>query len=507
MLNERDAIQLREKGITRDLLEWQLEMFNNGVQFIDLKRAATINDGIIQMSESDLTKFSDEYDKAEHLTKTKLVPASGAATRMFKALFEFLEGNETDIDRSESSEIKVFFKQLTDFAFYQTLKEATEHAGKSVDRLLNEKRYKEVLKIILGKNGLNYGQLPKGLIHFHKYDDKVRTAFEEHLMEGALYAVSGNREVNIHFTVSPEHRNAFELLTSIKKLYYEEKYKVRYHIGFSIQKSSTDTMAVDENNVPFRNEDQSILFRPGGHGALLNNLNDLDSDIIFIKNIDNVVPEKFVHQTVLYKKALAGLLINLRNKVFGYLVELDKAQLSAKRAEEILKFIKEELFYDALILPDLNNKDTINSYLKNILNRPLRVCGVVKNIGEPGGGPFWAPNTMKDISLQIVESSQVNSDNPDQVTKFQLATHFNPVDLVCSTKDYLGNKFDLTRYVDKNTCFISKKSKDGKALKALELPGLWNGSMADWLTVFVEVPVETFNPVKTVNDLLRKQHQ
>lgn len=507
MFNEHDAIQLREKGITRDLLEWQLEMFNNGVQFIDLKRAATINDGIIQLSETQLSEYYEEFDLAQNVTKMKFVPASGAATRMFKSLYEYLEDNDAEGEEIKNSEVNVFFERIADFAFYLTLLEIDSHSGKSIEKLINEKQYKDVLKTLLGKSGLNYGQLPKGLIHFHKYDKEARTPFEEHMMEGALYSVSGKNEVNIHFTVSPEHKEAFILLSDKKKSLFEEKYEVKYNISFSVQKSSTDTMAVDENNIPFRNPDQSIVFRPGGHGALLQNLNELDSDIIFIKNIDNVVPEKFIQQTVLYKIALAGLLLKIRKSVYSILQELDSTKISSKRTEEILHFIRKELCYEPSAIPNFSNTEVIYPYLKRILNRPIRVCGVVKNIGEPGGGPFWAPNSAGDVSLQIVESSQVNAEDIEQLKLFQGATHFNPVDLVCCTKDYNGNKFDLTKFVDKNTCFISRKSKDGKALKALELPGLWNGSMADWLTIFIEVPIETFNPVKTVNDLLRKQHQ
>jgi hypothetical protein len=507
MFNERDAFQLSEKGITRDLLEWQLEMFKNGVQFIDLKRAATINDGIIQMSESELEKYCNEFDLAQNIVKIKFVPASGAATRMFKDLYEYLEDSQNGDVEIKNAEVKVFFERISEFAFYSSLKEAVSLSGKSIEKLMGEKHFREIIKTLLNKSGLNYGQLPKGLLHFHKYDNEVRTPFEEHMMEGALYNISENNNVNIHYTVSPEHKDAFELLSNKKKLYYEDKYGVSYSLSFSIQKSSTDTMAVDQNNKPFRNQDQSIVFRPGGHGALLQNLNELESDIIFIKNIDNVVPEKHIKHTVIYKKALAGLLLKIRKSVFSILVELDKNQLSIKRAEEIIRFIKKELCYEPLNVPDLSDIIAITDFFKKILNRPIRVCGVVSNIGEPGGGPFWAPNSSGDISLQIVESSQVNPSDSEQLELFREATHFNPVDLVCSTKDYYSKKFDLTKFVDKNTCFISRKSKDGKELKALELPGLWNGAMADWLTIFVEVPVETFNPVKTVNDLLRKQHQ
>jgi hypothetical protein len=507
MFNEKDAYQLREKGITRDLLEWQLEIFHNGVQFIKLKRAASLNDGIVQLSDVDINKYIAIYDNAKNVSKIKFVPASGAASRMFKALFEFIEGDNSSDTGISNIVINSFFNNIERFAFYEELKNTINRSGKSYEKWIEEKKYKEILIYLLEKKGMNYGQLPKGLLLFHKYKESVRTPFEEHMMEGALYAVSDNSNVRINYTISPEHQESFISLLEKKKKVFESIYGTKYNIDFSIQKSSTDTMAVDEFNKPFRNIDQSILFRPGGHGALIENLNEHKSDIIFIKNIDNVVPEGKISITVKYKKALAGLLIDIRNKVFQILEETNSGQISQKRMVEILRFIKKELCYEPIQTPDFSNSTETISFLHKILDRPIRVCGVVKNLGEPGGGPFWAPNSKGDISLQIVESSQVDIHDSRQTEIFKLATHFNPVDLVCSTINYKGDKFNLTQFVDKNTCFISKKSKDGRELKALELPGLWNGSMADWLTIFVEVPVETFNPVKTVNDLLRDEHQ
>jgi hypothetical protein len=507
MFSERDAIQLRSKGITYDHLEWQLKMFHNGAQFVGLKRAASLKDGIIQLSDTDIHKYISIYEGAGNISKMKFVPASGAASRMFKSLFEFIEGNNTSESGTSNIIIDSFFNNISKFAFYDELKNSINKADKSYEKLLNEKKYKEILAHLLEKKGMNYGQLPKGLILFHKYADSVRTPFEEHLMEGALYALTDLNRVHINFTISPEHQEGFKKLLDNKKLYFESLYGVIFDIAFSVQKSSTDTMAVDEHNKPFRNSDQSILFRPGGHGALLENLNEQKSDIIFIKNIDNVVPESLIKTTVLYKKALGGLLIDIRKKVYQILQELDSGQIQQRRLTEILGFIRKELCYEPSKVPDLSNMLECISLFHKILNRPIRVCGVVKNLGEPGGGPFWAPNSMGDISLQIIESSQVDIHDSKQKEIFNSATHFNPVDLVCSPSDYKGNKFNLSEFVDKNTCFISKKSKDGRELKALELPGLWNGSMADWLTIFVEVPVETFNPVKTVNDLLREQHQ
>lgn len=502
MFNDHDAIQLKEKGLTRDLLEWQLDVFRNGVQYINLKRAAIFDDGIVRLSEEELKKYSDEYDSDSNIKKIKFVPASGAATRMFKSLYEYIDGAGT-----ANKEVNEFFIKLDQFAFFSELKKVISITGTSIDKLIEEKRYKDIIGFLLNQNGLNYGQLPKGILSFHRYNDVARTPFEEHLMEGALYAVSGSDQVNIHFTVSPEHKEAFNKLLSEKEQFFANKYGVSYNIGFSTQKPSTDTIAVDSSDKPFRNADQSILFRPGGHGALLQNLNELDSDLVFIKNIDNVVPERLIDTTILYKKALAGLLLNIRRKVFSILNEIDtKNVVSSDRINEILQFLRNVLCYEPYSMPDLTDPGQAILYFRKILDRPIRVCGVVKNIGEPGGGPFWAPNSMGDISLQIVEGSQVNTNNIEQTKLFKTATHFNPVDLVCSTRNYKEKKFDLTKFVDNSTCFISRKSKDGKELKALELPGLWNGSMADWLTIFVEVPIETFNPVKIINDLLRKEH-
>jgi hypothetical protein len=507
MFNEQDAIQLSKKGINSDYLQWQLEMFHNGAQFISLKRAASLKDGIIQLSETDINKYINIFESSKNISKMKFVPASGAASRMFKSLFEFIEDIYSSFPGTSNDFIDLFFNNISKFAFYDDLKKSINRTGKTFETLIDERKFNEILACLLEKKGMNYGQLPKGLLHFHKYKESIRTPFEEHMVEGALYAATDLDEVRINYTISPEHQEGFKNLLEKKKGDYESEFGVIYYITFSVQKTSTDTMAVDENNKPFRNNDQSILFRPGGHGALLENLNELKNDIIFIKNIDNVVTQSYVKTTVIYKKALAGLLLDIRNKVFQVLEELDSGQLHQKRLVEIMGFIRNELFYETNKIPDLSNSSAAIPFFRNILNRPIRVCGVVRNLGEPGGGPFWAPNSMGDISLQIVESSQVDIHDPKQKEIFNSATHFNPVDLVCSTINYKGNKFNLTEFVDKNTCFISKKSKDGKELKALELPGLWNGSMSDWLTIFVEVPIETFNPVKTVNDLLREQHQ
>lgn len=422
---------------------------------------------------------------------------------MFKNLFEFLGA---DYDVPETKFEKTFFEQIEKFAFYNDLNAACEKAfEKNIPALMAEGDYKAVVAALLEAAGLNYGALPKGLLKFHRYEDGSRTPLEEHLVEGALYAANKNGKVNVHFTVSPEHRRLFENLVADKAAVYAKKYGVDYNVTFSEQKPCTDTVAADMNNQPFR-DNGKLLFRPGGHGALIENLNDLDADIIFIKNIDNVVPDKLKGDTVLYKKLIAGVLVALQQKAFAYLELLDSGRYTHEQVLEILQFLQKKLFCKNPETKNLEDAELV-LYLKEKLNRPMRVCGMVKNVGEPGGGPFLAYNSDGTISLQILESSQIDMDDPEKKEMFEKGTHFNPVDLVCAVRDYKGHKFNLVNFVDKATGFISYKSKNGKDLKALELPGLWNGAMSDWNTVFVEVSLSTFNPVKTVNDLLREQHQ
>ncbi|WP_455612594.1 DUF4301 family protein, partial [Bacteroides sp.] len=444
----------------------------------------------------------DAYTRTDKVV-VKFVPASGAASRMFKNLFEFLGA---DYDAPETKFEKTFFEQIEKFAFYDDLNAACEKmSGKDISALVSEGNYKAVVAALLEAAGLNYGALPKGLLKFHRYEDGNRTPLEEHLVEGALYAANKNGKVNVHFTVSPEHRRLFEALVADKAAVYAKKYGVDYNVTFSEQKPSTDTIAADMDNQPFR-DNGKLLFRPGGHGALIENLNDLDADVIFIKNIDNVVPDKLKGDTVLYKKLIAGVLVALQQKAFAYLELLDSGRYTHEQVIEILQFLQKKLFCKNPETKNLEDAELV-LYLKEKLNRPMRVCGMVKNVGEPGGGPFLAYNSDGTISLQILESSQIDMDDPEKKEMFEKGTHFNPVDLVCAVRDYKGHKFDLVNFVDKATGFISYKSKNGKDLKALELPGLWNGAMSDWNTVFVEVPLSTFNPVKTVNDLLRDQHQ
>ena len=505
MLTVEDKNYLAAKGITEEQITRQLDCFKKGFPYLKLAAAASVDNGILSPDGDALKLYLrvwDTYIQSERKV-VKFVPASGAASRMFKNLFGFLEAeyNEPQTDFE-----KEFFDKITNFAFYDDLNAACQKtAGKDIPTLLADGQYKPVVAALLEEAGLNYGQLPKGLLKFHRYDAGARTPVEEHLVEGALYATNRSGLVNVHFTVSPEHRALFEKLVEEKANLFAKRYGVHYEVSFSEQKSSTDTIAADENNEPFR-VDGKLFFRPGGHGALIENLNDLDADIVFIKNIDNVVPDKFKSDTITYKKLLAGVLVTLQQKVFGYLQLLESGKYTHEQVIDILQFLQRELFCK---LPDtkLLEDTELVVYLKKKLNRPMRVCGMVKNVGEPGGGPFLAYNPDGTISLQILESSQIDMNDPEKKAMFEQGTHFNPVDLVCAIRNYKGEKFDLTKYVDPATGFISSKSKSGRNLKALELPGLWNGAMSDWNTVFVEVPLTTFNPVKTVNDLLRKQHQ
>lgn len=503
MISAKDKEQLAQKGISEEKLNEQLNCFKTGFPYLKLYAAASVEEGILKLTEEEQQAFAEAWDEAaKSLHIVKFVPASGAASRMFKDLFSF---SEASYDVPTTDFEKTFFNNLEHYAFFCALDAQckTLH-NKNCEELLKEGEYKKIVNALLQKEGLNYGQLPKGLLLFHRYEDSVRTPAEEHLVEGALYAKEDDGTVNVHFTVSPEHRSLFETHIKENVPALEEKFGVKYNISFSEQKSSTDTVAATPNNEPFRQDNGSLLFRPAGHGALIENLNDITADILFIKNIDNVVPDRLKPETVHNKKMLAGVLVSLQKKTFKYLQLLESGQYSPIDLQEIKLFLEKELCCKTLL--SLEGK-ALADYLYQKLNRPMRICGMVPNVGEPGGGPFLVYNQDGSISLQILESSQINMDDEKSKAMFVKGTHFNPVDLVCAVKNYKGEKFNLPDFVDKNTGFISFKSKNGRELKALELPGLWNGAMSDWNTVFVEVPLITFNPVKTVNDLIREQHQ
>ena len=502
-MNKEDLIQLQERNVSEEQVNQQVAQLKRGTAYVQLVRPATIGDGIIRMTEDQVKTMTDAFEEdREYYQFTKFVPASGAASRMFKDLFTFIENGE------ETKFTEVFFAHIHYFAFYGDLNEACKKRyNTDIDTLIKEGRKVEVVKALLLEDGLAYGKLPKALLKFHHYEHFNRLALEEHLVEAARYAASNDGVARLHFTVSPEHEHLFKETVKKLKDSYEANYGVRYDISYSCQKPSTDTVAIDAEGNLFREKDGKLLFRPGGHGALIENLNDLAGEIVFIKNIDNIVPETRVETTVTYKKALAGMLLRLQQLNFEYLEMLDEGGLTQEDLDEIMQFAKEQLHID---IPDFvktyEPMEKID-FLYDRLNRPMRICGMVKNEGEPGGGPFWVKNNDDEISLQIIESSQINHSKADQEAIFKGSTHFNPVDLVCGCWNYKGEAFNLTEYVDPSTGFVSSKSKDGRELKALELPGLWNGAMADWITLFVEVPIETFNPVKTVNDLLKVMHQ
>lgn len=468
---------MEEHGLTPAALETQLKNFREGFPFLPVTRAASCGDGIRVLDAAGIEQAAARYDRAkESLRVVKFVPASGAATRMFKDLFEFVrEGRRTAV-------VGELLANRRRFAFWPELRTIV---GDDADEL------RTVENIVA--EGLRYGETPKGLVSFHRYGDEVRKAVEEHLVEGAQYAAAGG-EVKIHFTVSPEHLTRFEALLAEKIPGYESRFGVKYRISFSVQDPSADTLAVNPDCTPFRRADGRLLFRPAGHGALIGNLGKIDADIVFVKNIDNVTTDARRGDTVLYKKALAGVLLALQERIFEYLMALE---VPGAELEPIAAFIENEL---CVKLP----KDYGTALLRQVLDRPIRVCGMVRNEGEPGGGPFWVTGADGLETLQIAESNQIA---PEKRELMRLATHFNPVDLVCSFRTSKGGRFDLQEFVDPATGFISRKSDGGRELLAQELPGLWNGAMARWNTVFVEVPITTFSPVKVVTDLLRPEHQ
>jgi hypothetical protein len=512
LFTPQDLQQFEERGLTPEKVEAQLALFRKGFPFADVRRPATPGDGILVLGEKKKKYFEDLYEKQKAAFRVvKFVPASGAASRMFKSLFAYHEawikaGRKSGVPLPEG-DMKKFFSGLEKFAFHDLLeKYLLEKYGVPVQEMKDAGRYGEIVDTILFEPGLGYGSLPKGLILFHRYPEGSRTAFEEHLAEGALYAAGGDDGVILHFTVSPEHLEEFRKRQEEVRNYFEKRYGVHYHISYSVQKPSTDTVAVTPENEPFRKEDGTILFRPGGHGALIENLNDLEEDVIFIKNIDNVVPDPLKGDTVEYKKVLGGVLLEIRREIHSWLERMD-AGLAQGELDEAVAYARKKLMIPMPEgFPDLP-APAKQKVLYDLFHRPVRVCGMVKNEGEPGGGPFWVAGRDGRLSLQIVESAQIDLNDPRKKEIVSHSTHFNPVDLVCSVKDHRGRKYDLREYVDRDMFFISEKSYDGKELKALELPGLWNGAMARWTTLFVEVPPSTFNPVKTVLDLLRPQHQ
>lgn len=517
LFNDRDLRDIRERGMTPDQVLTQIERFRKGFPFCRLDRPCTVGDGVVALKPGEIQRLSQVHFQASGAGRVMaFVPASGAASRMFKSLLSIYGrasvGEELSLaygegkSGTEEMDFLEFIRGIKKYAFYDSLRSAMAGDGLDLESALREGRYKAVLDYVLTPRGLNLSELPKGLIQFHVYSERVRTAFEEHLVDASQYVKDGRGVVRVHFTVSPEHRvMAVRHLEEVLPLYDDPA--TTYEITFSEQEPATDTIAVDMNNEPFRDRDGRLVFRPGGHGALLRNLNDLRADIVFLKNIDNVVPDKLKGETTPYKKALAGYLAELQGIVFGYLRRLSGGERGGRLLSEMVDFLRQRFPFSVPFHVDRLPEREKADFLVEILNRPMRVCGMVRNEGEPGGGPFWVRHADSTISPQIVESSQVDMKSKEQRAVWEASTHFNPVDLVCGLRDCRGNPFNLMDYTDPDTGFISVKSKDGRELKALELPGLWNGAMARWNTVFVEVPSSTFNPVKSVLDLLRPAHQ
>jgi hypothetical protein len=516
MFSEKDLEQIRSRGMNLEMVQAQIDAFMRGFPHAQLERPCTPGDGIVSLQKEDHERLIDTYSRAVDRGRVmKFVPASGAASRMFKSLLSVLGrmddthgasgGNSPETDPDRDAFFR-FLKNIHQFPFITGLQDCLRQDGLDIETLLARRDYHELLLYLLTPKGLNLASLPKGLIPFHRYPDHVRTPVEEHLVEGAAYAKDRHGTVPIHFTVSPEHDHLFkDQMREVIPRY--EKAGVNYRVSFSCQAPITDTIAVDMANRPLRGKNGKLTFRPGGHGALLSNLRQLEGDIIFIKNIDNVVMDRLKDATYRYKMVLGGYLLDLQEALFQHLSRLSETNPTVAHLEEALVFARNRLSLEPPDKISNNTEEDIRRFLLKGLNRPLRVCGMVKNVDEPGGGPFWVRDREGNLSLQIIESSQVDHSSEEQRCIWGASTHFNPVDLVCAVRDFRGNPFDLPSFTDPETGFIAEKSKDGSTLKALELPGLWNGAMAHWNTVFVEVPLITFNPVKTVFDLLRQEHQ
>lgn len=514
-LSDQDLKQIEEKGLTLRQVNKQIETFKSGIPFTNIVEAATIGNGITPLN-TDLIDESLEFfeSKRQNISIVKFVPASGAASRMFKFLFQFIEEYDPEresinayINKNGLKDLSLFMVGMEKFPFYHQAVEILQQKGVDFDNLKPSQKVWHFAHTMLDENQLDFGNYPKGLLPFHEYKNQIiSTAFEEHLFESALYPSADNIAV-LHFTISERFKDRFD--NEFKRI--EEKVSkktgITFQISFSYQQESTDTIAVTSKDKPFRNSDGSLLFRPSGHGALIKNLGELSADVIFIKNIDNVVVFKFKEEVAKYKKVLAGILLKVQERAFSYLKMIDKGNCNETDLNEIAEFLTRQLNVKISDEFEKYSEKYKMEYLHEKLNRPIRVCGMVKNEGEPGGGPFWVRDQNWNESLQIVESAQINLKDKSQKKIFKNSTHFNPVDLVCGIKDYKGSKYDLNQFVDENAAFITAKTKSGKELKAMELPGLWNGSMAFWNTIFVEVPIITFNPVKTVNDLLKGPHQ
>ncbi|MDP5199380.1 DUF4301 family protein [Flavobacterium sp. DG2-3] len=511
--SSNDFVEIYNHGTDFENVFKQLEIFKNGIPKSNLISPATVNNGILSLSEAEFQEKASFYDihKSEFKLK-KFVPASGAASRMFKFLTAFLNDFDINketinayINRTKDRELPIFIVAMEKFPFFKEVDKKLREIYPDFESLERDYKNYYFIKTVLSPDYFDFANKPKAVLPFHEYKTHIAIPIEEHLNECVHYATSGEVS-NLHFTVSEAHQSLFEESVLKLKDDIEALSQTKINVSYSYQSKKTDSVNVDLKNKLVRDKNDKLVFRPGGHGALIDNLNQLDSDIIFVKNIDNVI-QNHIDEITLYKKALAGILITIQQKVFGYLQAIEKKEIQKEEITEITSFLKEKLNTD---LSSDFNKFTLENQIekiKELLDRPIRVCGMVKNEGEPGGGPFWVMNDKGVTSLQIVETSQVDLSNKKQQEILAEATHFNPVDLVCGIKNYKNEKFDLLQFVDQNAGFIVEKSVDGKTVRSYELPGLWNGSMANWLTIFVAVPLITFNPVKTVNDLLKAAHQ
>jgi hypothetical protein len=507
MFSKKDLIQIEQHGITQKSAERQLNIVTQEKINLSVVKPALAQDGLFVFNQQEINDLIANYSMQIAEEKIiKFVPSSGAATRMFKDLFIAMDGLHRNVPVNElPDKVLTFFGNLHDFAFFPALKARLMNDGMDIDVLLSEKNYLPVLSYLLTEKGLNYGKLPKALLLFHRYPQHSRTALEEHLTEAADYACGKDRTARLHFTVSPEHVDLFKSHCQQVVPVYEKQFGFTYHIDFSTQDNSTDTIAFTTDNKPFRDKEGNLVFRPGGHGSLIENLNHIDADIVLIKNIDNITLDTYKSDTVEYKKLLICFLLRIRARVFSYLAMLD-TMLLLEELKQAESFLEEVFFFhfeqSYFSLPVSEKK----KYLYTVLNRPIRVCGMVKRENEPGGGPFWVKDASGKLSLQIVETSEMDLSDSKQRAILEHSAFFNPVDLVCSIKDHQGKSFNLVDYIDHSRYFVSEKSCEGETLKAIENPGLWNGAMSNWLTVFVSVPLTTFTPVKAVNDLLQKGH-
>ena len=508
-----DFVQIYDKGVSLHNMEQQLNFFRNGIAKSNLVAPATLLNGILELSENDFQEKAFFFDEnKDSFNLEKFVPASGAASRMFKFLIAFLndfdiekESMNAYINKKKDTELSVFIVGLEKFPFFKIVDDKLKEVFSDFQFLDRDRKNYYFIKLLLAKDHFDFANKPKGALPFHNYQNRLVTPVEEHLQE-CIYYSSSNNSSNLHFTMSEAHLGQFETIINAIKGAVERNSETIINVSYSFQNKITDTLAVDADNNPFRDENGNLFFRPGGHGTLLENLNNRDADIVFIKNIDNVIQNK-IEKTALYKKALAGILIELQRQIFKYLHAIEAEEVREESIDEIIFFLEKKLnikILDAFYQFSFENKII---QLKALLDKPIRVCGMVKNEGEAGGGPFWVKDKYQAISLQIVESSQVDLSDENQKNILNASTHFNPVDLVCGIKNYKNEKFDLAQFVDHNSGFIVEKTTLGKTVKSYELPGLWNGAMANWITIFVQVPLVTFNPVKSVNDLLKAAHQ